>query len=690
MFAETNPAYFTAIVFFLASLVYLCLSIFTVTSDRKSKRRQAYMVSGLWLGISCLSYGLMTISADDTLTRVFWAVGFFTGSMFYASWFFFLSHIDELKKRIPRKAAIFFYALSFILSVMSLMSDGVTFTTTTLGNQISYHSEIIFDVMLVYVVINVNLIFYLHYKWWQESGMKRYRVQALTFMALTVLVTPIALAFDYFIPLHTSRTTPPIAAVLLLIPLTQLFWSLRKNKAFSATVSNASGSIFKSLLMPVLVLDYQNRVILENEVALKFYGKSVMGENIADIILIYEMPPMQADFKVSTKIENVTVKTPIGIRICELLLTIEMDRYGEALSKVVIMNDITEIRYKDNLLQATTRATSFLLNADTDSFDVNLFQAMKAIGEAVEVDRVYIWKNHIVDGRLCASQVYEWSEGAAPQQGNDFTVGIPYDDRMPGLDETLSNGQCLNGIVRELDPSHQSQLAPQGIKSILIIPVFMRDSLWGFVGFDDCRRERVFSEREESILRSGGLLFAHAYRRNEMIIDIRDSSVKLEQALEEATAANRAKSDFLAAMSHEIRTPLNAIIGLTQIQMQREDLPQSCAEAMEMIYSSGDNLLGIINDILDLTKVETGKMEMVLAAYSVPHFINDSVRLNAVRIGSKPIEFVIDIDENLPAKLFGDVLRLKQILNNLLSNAIKYTDSGHVKLTIKPRMVLSY
>ena len=151
---------------------------------------------------------------------------------------------------------------------------------------------------------------------------------------------------------------------------------------------------------------------------------------------------------------------------------------------------------------------------------------------------------------------------------------------------------------------------------------------------------------------------------------------------EDAIRANQAKSKFLATMSHEIRTPMNAIIGTSQIQLQKAGIPDEYADAFDKIYDSGNNLLGIINDILDLSKIETGKMELNPVEYDVPSVINDTIQLNVVRIGDKPIKFLLEVDENLPHRLVGDELRLKQILTNLLSNAIKYTKEGFVKLTV--------
>ncbi|MDR1931881.1 MAG: PAS domain S-box protein, partial [Spirochaetales bacterium] len=148
-----------------------------------------------------------------------------------------------------------------------------------------------------------------------------------------------------------------------------------------------------------------------------------------------------------------------------------------------------------------------------------------------------------------------------------------------------------------------------------------------------------------------------------------------------AKAASEAKSAFLATMSHEIRTPLNAIIGFSEIELQKK-LPENTRIDLEKIYNSGSNLLAIINDILDISKIEAGNFELVPEPYDVSGLINDTVQLNIVRIGSKPVKFELFIDETIPARLYGDELRIKQVLNNFLSNAFKYTDQGMVSLRV--------
>ena len=166
-----------------------------------------------------------------------------------------------------------------------------------------------------------------------------------------------------------------------------------------------------------------------------------------------------------------------------------------------------------------------------------------------------------------------------------------------------------------------------------------------------------------------------------VVVLVHDNT-EMHNANVQAEAANKAKSAFLSTMSHEIRTPMNAILGITEIQLQNDLLGQDVKEALGKIYSSGDMLLGIINDILDLSKIESGKLELIIGKYETASLVSDTAQLNMMRIGSKPIEFELFIDENMPAFLLGDELRVKQILNNILSNAFKYTAEGTVKLSV--------
>ena len=146
-------------------------------------------------------------------------------------------------------------------------------------------------------------------------------------------------------------------------------------------------------------------------------------------------------------------------------------------------------------------------------------------------------------------------------------------------------------------------------------------------------------------------------------------------------SANQAKTNFLANMSHEMRTPLNVVVGLTDLRME-DELQEDIREDLKKINSAGAILLGLVNDVLDISKIEAGKLELIPEIYHSASLLNDIITLNMIRIESKPIDFVVNINENLPAQIYGDELRVKQIFNNLLSNAFKYTKEGTVTLTV--------
>ena len=152
---------------------------------------------------------------------------------------------------------------------------------------------------------------------------------------------------------------------------------------------------------------------------------------------------------------------------------------------------------------------------------------------------------------------------------------------------------------------------------------------------------------------------------------------KEKNMLEQLVRANEAKSQFLANMSHEIRTPINGILGMDSMLL-KECKDEVLREYAKNIQSAGQSLLSIINDILDISKIESGKLEILPIKYELFSILNDCYNLTKAKLQEKPLEFEIRVNENLPSWLYGDEVRIRQIINNFLSNAVKYTKQGKV------------
>lgn len=150
----------------------------------------------------------------------------------------------------------------------------------------------------------------------------------------------------------------------------------------------------------------------------------------------------------------------------------------------------------------------------------------------------------------------------------------------------------------------------------------------------------------------------------------------------EAESANKAKSMFLATMSHEIKTPINAILGMNEMIL-RDSKDDNICEYANNINSAGNHLVALVNDVLDFSKIESGKMDIISVDYNIKSILNDMILMTETRLNKKNIKLILEIDESMPKILNGDSIRIKQVVMNLLTNAAKYTEQGSITFTVK-------
>ena len=260
----------------------------------------------------------------------------------------------------------------------------------------------------------------------------------------------------------------------------------------------------------------------------------------------------------------------------------------------------------------------------------------------------------------------------------DFDYNIVYTNRSLenkfGLDLKQCKGKKCYQLIRNFDKPCGMCLMPE------LLPV--KDK------FPSKDYEFLYDEINDiwlcgraSIIRwvDGSLVYFQSLNDDS---DKKKDQEKLSEAVKIAEMASKTKSAFLANMSHELRTPLNVIISLTELLLEEDRYSHEIRENLHMINNAGHTLLSIVNDILDITKIESGKLTITPVEYHTASLLNDTAILMTTRIGEKPIVFELNISSDLPYLLYGDDLRVKQILNNLLSNAIKYTYEGTVELSV--------
>ncbi len=357
---------------------------------------------------------------------------------------------------------------------------------------------------------------------------------------------------------------------------------------------------------------------------------------------------------------------------------------------------------QDKLLLAVNAVSQKLLEVtDTDSFNTVLTDCLKTLTFAFNSSEFTLWRYAQIDNNeffyithiynkeqdqkiiFDVSNIQEYIRNLINKDPEfqihtkeDNNVIINYSKVPQELRKAFEKEKAISDFISGMNDLWKEDVLNkiENSENSIAASIYLYNNLFGVIATGSNSTNVSYSDAHKNMLDISGKLFANSQKKHEM-------DEQLRFAHEEALLSSQAKSNFLANMSHEMRTPLNAILGMSEIVL-RENKGKSAENYAVEIKKASENLLVIINDILDISKIESGKLEITNEEYNINSMLSDIINISKMRLNNKSVIFTTFVQSDIPNVLLGDEIRIKQILINIISNAIKFTKTGNINLNV--------